>query len=167
MRQLAANTGMLESVRRFIEQGGPAYAECGGLMYLARSIEWQGETASMVGVIPADVKMHQKPQGRGYVSLCETSAHPWPSVESAGSIVQAHEFHYSGLENMQPGLDYAYKVKRGYGIDGQNDGIIYKNLLANYSHMRNVGGNQWAKRFVAHVDACKNQITDYKQEVSG
>ena len=73
MDQLAANGDMLESIRSFIEQGGPAYAECGGLMYLARGIEWQGKTASMVGVIPADVGMHQKPQGRGYVRLCETS----------------------------------------------------------------------------------------------
>ena len=160
MQQLAANTGMLESIRSFIEQGGPAYAECGGLMYLARSIEWQGQIASMVGVIPADVKMHQKPQGRGYVRLCETSGHPWPSTAGGTAEVLAHEFHYSGLENIQPGLDYAYRVKRGYGIDGQNDGIIYKNLLANYSHMRNVGSNQWASRFVAHVDACKNQAND-------
>ena len=157
MDQLAANTGMLESIRRFIEQGGPAYAECGGLMYLARGIEWQGKTSPMVGVIPADVKMHQKPQGRGYVRLCETGRHPWPPIEGSDSVVLAHEFHYSGLENIQPGLSYAYQVERGYGVDGQNDGIIYKNLLASYSHMRNVGSNQWARRFVAHVDACKDR----------
>ncbi len=153
MQKLAENTGMLESIRSFIELGGPAYAECGGLMYLARSIAWQGKSAQMAGVIPADVKMHQKPQGRGYVRLCETDKHPWPPAGESTGLVLAHEFHYSGLENIQSGLDYAYKVERGYGVDGRNDGIVYKNLLASYSHMRNVGSNQWARRFVAHVES--------------
>ncbi|HIE54847.1 MAG TPA: hypothetical protein EYP90_06660, partial [Chromatiaceae bacterium] len=51
-------------------------------------------------------------------------------------------------------VDFAYRVERGYGVDGSNDGLIYKNLLANYSHMRNVGSNNWAERFVAHVARC-------------
>lgn len=155
MDQLAGNIDMLESIRSFIEAGGPAYAECGGLMYLTRGIEWQGKKAPMAGVIPADIKMHRKPQGRGYVRLCETSHHPWPSMDESAGLVLAHEFHYSGLENLQQRLDYAYKVERGYGVDGQNDGIIYKNLLASYCHMRNVGSNHWARRFVAHVEAQK------------
>jgi len=103
----------------------------------------------MVGVIPADVKMHQKPQGRGYVRLCETAQHPWPRARSAG--VNAHEFHYSGLEDLDTVLGFAYDVQRGFGVDGRHDGLVYRNLLANYSHMRNVGSNNWAERFVAHV----------------
>ncbi len=155
MQQLSQNTGMLESIRSFIQQGGATYAECGGLMYLARSITWEHKTLPMVGVIPADVKMHQKPQGRGYVRLCETESHPWLSADEESCPILAHEFHYSGLENMPQGLKYAYKVERGFGVDGENDGIIYKNLLASYTHMRNVGNNQWTRRFVDHVEKCK------------
>lgn len=151
MRQLAANESMRESIRAFIEAGGPAYAECGGLMYLCRSLEWRGEQRQMVGVLPADVQMHQKPQGRGYVRLCETGDHPWPGREKGFLQVNAHEFHYSGLENLPPQTRFAYRVERGYGVDGRHDGIIHKNLLANYSHMRNVGTNHWAGCFVAHV----------------
>ena len=61
------------------------YAECGGLMYLARSIRWNGRVAQMVGAIPGDVVMHERPVGRGYVRLAETDAFPWPSAPAESS----------------------------------------------------------------------------------
>jgi len=155
MEALEANAPMREAVAAFIEAGGPAYAECGGLMYLARSIAWQGKVCRMAGVIPADVVMCDRPQGRGYVRLSETGASPWPVLDGAAAEIAAHEFHYSRLENVAAGLRYAYRVLRGYGIDGTGDGIVHKNLLASYTHLRDVGGNHWTRRFVAHVQACR------------
>jgi cobyrinic acid a,c-diamide synthase len=71
-------------------------------------------------------------------------------------VIHAHEFHYSSLSGLESASgDFAYEVVRGTGIDGVNDGYIYKNLLASYTHMRNVGGNDWVERFVAHVRACR------------
>lgn len=153
MEDLEANETMRQSVAQFIESGKPAYAECGGLMYLCRSLTWEDRQAQMVGVIPADIRMHQKPQGRGYVQLCETDAHPWPGHEGQLKLIPAHEFHYSGMDELPEGLGFAYEVRRGYGLDGKHDGIIYKNLLASYSHLRAVGSNYWAQRFVAFVAA--------------
>lgn len=157
MESLERNRSMRDSIKAFIEQGGPAYAECGGLMYLCRSLQWNDRRCEMVGVLPADVTMHQKPQGRGYVRLCETDAHPWGEGETLSQQVNAHEFHYSGLDNLDAAQEFAYKVERGFGVDGVHDGLIHKNLLANYSHMRNVGSNHWAERFVTHVQTCKQQ----------
>ncbi len=154
MAALEENAGMRASIKAFIQAGGPAYAECGGLMYLCRSLEWNGDTREMVGVIPADVKMHQKPQGRGYVRLCETSDHPWQQGADLHAV-KAHEFHYSGLEDLESTIKFAYTVERGFGVDGVHDGLVYNNLLANYSHMRNVGTNHWAERFVSHVRKCR------------
>jgi cobyrinic acid a,c-diamide synthase len=146
MQALAANAALRAEVRKAIEGGLPAYAECGGLMYLARSIEWNGRRAEMAGVLPADVVMHARPVGRGYVHLRETGHGPWPA-RPAG-VIRAHEFHYSSVENLAPGLEFAYEVERGHGIDGRHDGIIYKNLLASYAHLRDVAANHWAARFV-------------------
>jgi cobyrinic acid a,c-diamide synthase len=109
----------------------------------------------MAGVIPADVTMHDRPQGRGYVQLRETGASPWPAVGGEPPVISAHEFHYSRLENVAPGLSYAYEVVRGAGIDGRHDGIVLGNVLASYTHLRDTGGNHWAARFVAHVNACR------------
>jgi cobyrinic acid a,c-diamide synthase len=149
MEQLEANASLRHEIRQAIEGGLPAYAECGGLMYLARSITWRGKHCEMAGVIPGDVVMHDRPMGRGYVLLRETGMNPWPLSGSAE--VRAHEFHYSSLENLAPGTVYAYDVMRGNGVDGQHDGIVHKNLLACYAHLRDLEDNHWTTRFVQFV----------------
>lgn len=147
--ELAANRDFRADLRRAIEQGLPVHAECGGLMYLARSLSWRGQTWEMVGALPADVVMHAKPVGKGYVRLVETAEHPWGAGE--GTVVRAHEFHYSTLAHADPGLRYAFRVERGAGTDGRRDGIVHRNVLATYAHQRSVGGNDWVRRFLAHV----------------
>ena len=164
MAALEANESLRADVRRAIEGGLPAYAECGGLMYLARSITWQGETRHMAGVIPGDVVMHDKPQGRGYVRLQETGDGPWPLLDAGGrpKEIPAHEFHYSSLENLEGEPVFAYQVRRGHGLDGSHDGLVMHNLLACYAHLRDVESNRWAGRFVNFVRSCKKsgQLAD-------
>jgi cobyrinic acid a,c-diamide synthase len=158
MTQLEANQAMRNAIVQYVEQGGPVYAECGGLIYLTRSLTWGDKKCRMVGVIPADTRMHDKPQGRGYVRLFDTGRGPWPipGKDESARVIHAHEFHYSSLESLEcDENDFVYRVERGAGIDGKRDGFTYKNLLASYTHMRNVGGNNWVQRFVAHVDAVK------------
>ena len=150
MSALEANAPMRASLRARIDAGTPVYAECGGLMYLARRIRWNERSCAMVGAIPADVVMHRRPRGRGYVVLEPTGDAPWaPRTEGP---VHAHEFHHSSLENLD-GSDwrYAYRVRRGRGIDGERDGIVIGSLLASYGHLRDVEGCRWAERFVAWV----------------
>jgi cobyrinic acid a,c-diamide synthase len=151
-RELAANISLRRAIRDAVEAGMPAYAECGGLMYLCRSVRWGDASHEMAGVLPADVVMGERPQGRGYVRLAESREAPWPAPGHAGAQIPAHEFHYSRLTNLEARmLHFAYKVKRGVGIDGERDGIVYKNLLASYSHLRNTAGNRWTDRFLAFV----------------
>ena len=159
MAALEANARLRVAIRLQVERGMPVYAECGGLMYLARSLTWRGETCKMVGVLPADVVMHERPQGRGYVRLRETGNSPWP--DPPVQELRAHEFHYSSLENLDAGLTYAYEVLRGTGIDGEHDGIVYRNLLASYTHLRDVGGNRWTRRFLDHVRRCTSGRTGF------
>lgn len=149
MAGLEANAALRADIRRAAEAGLPIYAECGGLIYLARRLTWHGRTREMAGVIPGDVMMHDRPVGRGYVRLRETVAHPWPLASDAE--IRAHEFHYSSLENLPPDIPFAYEVARGHGADGRRDGIVVGNVLASYTHLRSVGGNGWAQRFVAFV----------------
>ncbi len=177
--ELEANVSLRAQIKQAIEGGMPAYAECGGLMYLSRSINYEGRTFDMVGAIPGDVKMHPKPIGRGYVHLKEDENHPWPrpgkpvempspqSSPASGRggnrenqpLIRAHEFHYSSLENLPPDSRFAYHVERGYGIDGDRDGLILHNLLASYTHLRTIGSCYWATRFVAFIRRCKELQT--------
>jgi cobyrinic acid a,c-diamide synthase len=153
MAALEANTTLRGAIRAAIENGLPTYAECGGLMYLARRITWKEHSYAMVGVIPGDIVMHARPQGRGYVRLRERAQHPWPL--HSGVEIPAHEFHYSSLDNLAPGVVFAYDVVRGSGVDGAHDGLIYKNLLASYTHLRDVNAHHWAQRFVEFVRSNK------------
>ena len=150
MSALEANAPMRSSLRARIARGTPVYAECGGLMYLARRIRWNERVCEMVGAIPADVVMHRRPRGRGYVVLEPTGDAPWTPL--AKGPVHAHEFHHSTLENLaESDWRYAYRVRRGHGIDGERDGIVIGSLLASYGHLRDVEGCRWAERFVAYV----------------
>lgn len=151
MTELEANKEMRAQVKDAIESGLPTYAECGGLMYLTRSIQWKEGRHEMAGVIPGDIVMHERPVGRGYVKLKEAPGGLWPQEGAAEGVINAHEFHYSSLENLEGTPRFAYDVVRGHGIDGKRDGLIYKNLLASYTHLRSVGAYNWAKRFVAFV----------------
>ncbi|OGI46330.1 MAG: cobyrinic acid a,c-diamide synthase [Candidatus Muproteobacteria bacterium RIFCSPHIGHO2_01_FULL_65_16] len=164
MEALQANAALRRDIKRAIAGGLPVYAECGGLMYLTRGISWNGRRCEMVGAIPADTVMHAKPQGRGYVLLRETGKGPWPAAGAGGAAaeIKAHEFHYSGLENLAPDLEYAYEVLRGAGVDGRRDGIVYNNVLACYSHMRDLEGNHWTARFVEFVRQCQKASSKWQ-----
>ena len=158
MAQLEANQVLRTAIRNAIENGLPAYAECGGLMYLARRLTWQDKTCEMVGVIAGDISMHARPMGRGYIQLQESPKHPWPGgFTDSDTLLPGHEFHYSVLENLPPNQEFAYHVRRGTGIDGQHDGLIYKNLLASYAHLRDTSRHHWAARFIGFVRACKTK----------
>jgi len=148
MPELEANGGMRAAIADFIAAGGPAYAECGGLMYLTERLHWGGRVSRMCGVLAAEVAMHDRPQGRGYVRLRETGAFPW---QAAGGEICGHEFHHSAIVEPDPDWTYGYEILRGAGIDGRHDGIVQGNLLASYAHLRNVGGAGWTRRFVDRI----------------
>jgi cobyrinic acid a,c-diamide synthase len=151
---LAANAKLRSDIRQAVEAGLPVYAECGGLMYLARSLTWDGPRHEMVGVVPGDVVMGSRPVGRGYAVLEETGKAPWPTQ---ARTLPAHEFHYSHLENLPAGLDYAYKVLRGHGIVDGLDGYVYKGLLASYCHRRGSGPQGWINPFLDQARAYRSK----------
>lgn len=160
MQELEANSSLRQQIKKAIEAGLPTYAECGGLMYLSQSITWKSKTSQMVGTIPADIVMNEKPQGRGYVLLEPTDDALWGKSEYSSTIF-AHEFHYSGFKNindlsLNSEIKYAYNMKRGSGITGSNDGLIYKNLLANYSHLRDTSRYHWVSEFVEFIRQVKS-----------
>ena len=153
MQELAANTKMKQSIYDAIESGMPSYAECGGLMYLSKSIQYKNQQSDMVGIIQADCEMYANPIGRGYTLLQNNQHHPWSITKDCE--IPGHEFHYSKLLNIPTETIYAYQVNRGFGVNSENDGIVYKNLLACYAHQRNTQQNQWISGFLEFVNSTK------------
>lgn len=151
MAELEANVSLRSQIRLAVANGLPTYAECGGLMYLSQSLSWQGQTRQMVGLVPGNTVMHERPVGRGYAVLQPTGNDHWQEADN----IPAHEFHYSSLENLPPDSIYAYNVKRGQGIDGRRDGYQLHNLLAGYVHRRGSGTRGWIAPFLQQVRAHK------------
>ena len=145
--QLAANQSFRQSVHDAADRGMPIYAECGGLMFLGRSLTVDGQTHPMVGVFPVDFDMQPKPQGHGY-SHCRVAA-PNPYLP-VGAEFQAHEFHYSLPRPLSGSrLNFAYEVLRGRGIQHGMGGLIYKQVMGTYHHIHALGLPQWAPALVA------------------
>lgn len=143
--RLADNESFRVSLKQEIEDGLPVYAECGGLMYLGDRLVVDGKSYPMVGALPVTFVLEEKPQGHGYTILEVTGKNPYFPV---GQILKGHEFHYSRpiIEGSRKPAS-VFKVHRGRGLDGQEDGLCHKNLLATYTHLHAAGSPFWGEAF--------------------
>ncbi|HEX9882459.1 MAG TPA: cobyrinic acid a,c-diamide synthase, partial [Desulfobaccales bacterium] len=143
---LAENLSFRNSVKAAAQAGLPIYAECGGLMYLGEHIQVGSEKFPMVGIFPYDFVMGKKPQAHGYTILEVTRDNPYLP---RGVVLKGHEFHYSQIVPAPaPGVPMAFTVRRGSGIGGQREGLLYQNVLATYTHLHALGSPQWAAGMV-------------------
>jgi cobyrinic acid a,c-diamide synthase len=143
---ITGNTRLRADIKAAADDGMPIYAECGGLMYLGRKIVWQDKEYEMCGALPLDVIVEKKPQGHGYTLMRALDGNPF---FQAGQCVKGHEFHHSRVINAAEGLNYAYEVIRGHGIDGKFDGCTYRNTFATYNHLHATANPAWAPKLVA------------------
>jgi cobyrinic acid a,c-diamide synthase len=143
--ELAANWSFCSSVRSAAKKGLPIYAECGGLIYLGRNLRVGETTYPMTSVLPADFVLEKKPQAHGYTILEVTGENPF---FEKNSTFRGHEFHYSRIVNSDDLSGLAFTMRRGRGIDGTHDGLVYNNVLATYTHLHALGASEWAPALV-------------------
>jgi len=129
-QSLERNTTMRKLIRKHAEEGMPIYAECGGLMYLTKSISFGKKKYKMVGLFDAETQMTKKmtlnyTEGR-ITSRC---------LVSGPAKFRAHEFHYSKIGNLARDAKLVYDLKIGEGISGKKDALSEYNTLASYCHL--------------------------------
>jgi cobyrinic acid a,c-diamide synthase len=142
--ELSSNASLRAAVKNAAEGGLPMYAECGGMMYLSRRIVWGEKSADMVGALPCEIEMTDKPQGHGYVMAQVDGENPF---FAKGTLLRGHEFHNSRVITSEP-LSTAYYLSRGNGLGNGRDGIVVHNVLASYTHLHVGGAADWAKNLV-------------------
>lgn len=145
-RELAENVTFRTSVREQAEQGLPIYAECGGLIFLGRSIVLDGQEFPLAGVFPVTFGMSSKPQGHGYSTFTVEQDNAFYPI---GTTIKGHEFRYSTVDAWegQP-EELALNMERGTGFQAGRDGLIKKNVLALYTHVLASGTPEWARGLV-------------------
>jgi len=142
--RLVANRTMMTSVKRAAENGLPIYAECGGLIYLCRSLTLDTTACPMAGLFPLDLEMYDRPVGHGYVEAEVDADNPF---FPRGTVIRGHEFHYTG-PTADTGTGGCMKLRRGVGVGGGRDGLVYKSVTACYMHIHVDGAPGWASAFV-------------------
>jgi len=139
--ELAANRPLLRQLRALARRGLPIYAECGGLMYLARSlVDAAGARHTLAGLVPAEVSLAGARLTLGYR---EATAAADSLLLRRGERVRGHEFHYSRLEP-RTGQRAAYTIA---GRQPPAEGHASGALLASYVHLHLAGAPHLAKRF--------------------
>jgi cobyrinic acid a,c-diamide synthase len=157
---LAANKPFRVALQESIQNGLPLYAECGGLMYLGKSLILNGSEYPMVNTFPVSFTVEQRPQGHGYTELQVTTDNPF---FTKGTVVRGHEFHYSRpIPSELERLRMIFKNIRGSGFMEKRDGLFFMNALACYSHIHAAGESTWGPALLnlaenhsflrAHVD---------------
>ena len=129
-QSLERNTTMRKLIKKHAEEGMSIYAECGGLMYLTKSISVGKKRYKMVGLFDAETQMTKKmtlnyTEGR-INSRC---------LVSAPAKFRAHEFHYSKIRNLPRDTKLVYDLKIGEGISNKKDALSEYNTLASYCHL--------------------------------
>ncbi|MEW6743554.1 MAG: cobyrinate a,c-diamide synthase [Planctomycetota bacterium] len=146
---LSANRSLIESVRRAVEQGLPVYAECGGLVYLARTVTYQGRRSELCGVLDLDIVVEERPQGHGYAEVRVDRRNPFFPT---GTMLRGHEFHYSRVVNGPEVDSFAFAVQRGQGSCEGRDGLVTHNVLASWLHVHALGAPSWAPSLVQRAE---------------
>jgi cobyrinic acid a,c-diamide synthase len=140
---------MLKAIRAFAADGGPIYAECGGLMYLSEAITTlDSRSYPMVGLIPGEAVMSDRLQALGYVDV-ETRTDSM--LGAAGLRFRGHQFRYSNLQATPSDVEKVYLVRSRSGSEASTEGYRINNVLASYIHAHWASNPLVAQGF---VDSC-------------
>jgi cobyrinic acid a,c-diamide synthase len=128
---LEKNEIMKKSIKKLSEDDLPIYAECGGLMYLTKSILSENKKYKMIGLFDAETKMTKK------MRLNYTKGKIISKIPISEKLhnFRGHEFHYSHLDSVSSDSKFAYTLEIGEGIKKHQDGLIQDNTLASYGHL--------------------------------
>jgi cobyrinic acid a,c-diamide synthase len=140
---LEKNSVMKQSIKKLSEQNIPIYAECGGLMYLTKSIDYGDKKYKMVGLFDAETNMTKKMK-LNYTKGKITSKN---ILTDKPHTLRGHEFHYSELSSISSDSKFAYTLEIGDGIKNHQDGMLQYSTLASYGHLY-FGSSDYAKIFV-------------------
>lgn len=154
-KELAENIKFRNEIKAAAEGGLPIYAECGGLMYLGKSLLLD-QVYPMTGVLPLDFGFSKKPQGHGYTIAVVERENPFYKI---GTVLKGHEFHYSKvLEWHGSDQNMIFDMQKGHGIINKRDGLCYKNVFATYTHIHALGMPQWAETLVRLARAFRREV---------
>jgi len=128
---LGKNNKMRKSIKDLAEKNMPVYAECGGLMYLTKSIHDGKKKHQMVGLIDAETNMTKKM----ILNYTKGRINKQCVISNGSQKLCGHEFHFSEINALSKDSKFVYDLNIGKGIINGKDGLILYDTLASYGHL--------------------------------
>ncbi|MGI9536786.1 MAG: cobyrinate a,c-diamide synthase, partial [Desulfocapsaceae bacterium] len=132
--ELSLNQRMHDEIVGAYNRDLPIYAECGGFMYLCRTLtDMVGSVHQMVGIFPFDTVMNNRLRKLGYrqarlVRDCILGA--------KGDLVKGHEFHYSDIDLDHKEPEFLEEYEHLYALDNNShEGYSVGSALGSYVHL--------------------------------
>lgn len=154
-RALSLNTGFHNQILTLCNRGMPIYAECGGFMYLCRTLcDLEGNTFPMTGCFPFETAMFHRLRSLGYR---EITLQKDTLIGQRGQTIRGHEFHYSKITASPDNCETIYRLTSRTGMDQMHEGFQIKRTLGSYVHLH----------FGSHPDVALNFVKsclDYQHE---
>lgn len=150
---LSRNRSMLEAIYDWAHSGKPAYAECGGMMYLTKGIyDFKGRFFKMAGVLPFETAMKERP----HLGYREVQLKGDCILGRKGDTLRGHEFHYSSINSAEELEAFGvYSLKNSSGESLYSEGYKFKNVLASYVHIHFGSNPAIAGNFIKLVRSLK------------
>ncbi len=154
-KALSANTEFRNQILTQCIQGMPIYAECGGFMYLCRTLcDLEGNTFPMTGCFPFETAMFPRLRSLGYR---EITLQKDTLIGQRSQTLRGHEFHYSKISASPANCETLYRLTSRTGMDQKQEGFQVKRTLGSYVHLH----------FGSHPDVAQNFVKsclDYQHE---
>ncbi len=123
LKELSDNTLMKEAIYTFCNRNGKVIAECGGMMYLGKSItDKQGKQYPMAGFLELETSMEHAKLSLGY-----------RTININGNAFKGHEFHYSVCKEHNK-IPQIGEVQNAKGKNVATPVYQQKNVRASYIH---------------------------------
>jgi cobyrinic acid a,c-diamide synthase len=142
MERLSENMDFFQGLKTACDSGKAIIGEGGGMLSLCSSFTAGGTTYKTAGIFEAEADMIGKRHGPSYVLARSND-----KCRLFDGMVKGHEFHYSTVRP-GPGCDYGFDILRGSGINGHEDGMVYKNAIGTYMHQHALSVKDWIGKIV-------------------
>lgn len=156
LANLASNETIKQQLRTCAGAGMPIYAECGGFMYLGRTLTNADQFAApMAGIFPLDTVMDPAHLAIRYVTVRTVADSPFGP---AGAEARGQEFHQSRRVGGPSGAPM-YQVVSSTG-EQHEEGLLCRAAMGSYIHLHFASNRDLPRNFVKSCNEWFNAPRD-------
>jgi len=146
--ELSKNKALLNDLSELADSGLPIVAECGGLMYLGKTlIDGSNCSWPMAGILDFTTTLEKPRMTLGYRKISIKN------ILKKDEEIRGHEFHFSQFVELKESLNC--ETFDSQSVSHSKDGIIKGNVFAFYSHIYWPSASEWLNYVIRMIEVRK------------